>query len=275
MRLVRDVMQPNPPKAPPDATVACATLLLRQHGCDALAVVDGEKFLGMVDVLSLTLFSPEALVVEVLGTPAVTLSPETTAAEAAARMRSERAWHAPVLEQERLVGVLSARDLLPGGVERIARTEATPPAAAPARSNGHHKPEGTVLVGSALRSGVMLDDCRIQSNGKGVEVLVRLKRGGQQHERRGVAPEAELVRTLASATAKCLEPFIGSPVDVQVEETYEYTSPLGLPCVGATLTVTAEDGGTRRLVGVVPMNGSFHEAYIHAVLDAANRWLLE
>ena len=130
---------------------------------------------------------------------------------------------------------------------------------------------------AAPRSGrprVVVDSYRIGQTGPEVEVTVGLRSGQEREERNCIVPEGELARALATATARCLQSFASEPVEIDVEETYEYETPQGISCVGATISVARSAGGTERLVGASPLRGDLHRSYINAVLDAANRRVL-
>lgn len=113
----------------------------------------------------------------------------------------------------------------------------------------------------------------VENNGE-VEVTVRLGAGQEVIARTCRASANGLTRAVASATAQCLRAYARTGHDVLVEETYEFTTPRGILCVGATVVLTREDGTTERLVGTAPVLGDVCRTYINAVLDATNRRML-
>lgn len=129
-------------------------------------------------------------------------------------------------------------------------------------------------VPPSARPRVVVDSYRIGQTGPEVEVTVGLRAGQEREERNCIVPEGELARALATATARCLQSFASEPIEIDVEETYEYETPQGLSCVGATIAVARAAGSTERLVGASPLRGDLHRSYINAVLDAVNRRVL-
>jgi hypothetical protein len=99
---------------------------------------------------------------------------------------------------------------------------------------------------------------------------VALRRGEETHRFTARGPESALLRNLTRATTRCLQRLCATALEV--EETYEYQTPAGIPCVGATVTLELA-GATERLIGAVPVRDDPYRAYLAAVLDAANRRL--
>src|SRR5215469_5472772 len=104
----------------PDATVARATAVLRQRGIGALVVSDdGENVIGILaerdivdglgrhgaHLLSLS-------VTEIMTCPVVTCEPADSVAELMAEMTNRRIRHFPVVDDGRLVGIVSIGDLV-------------------------------------------------------------------------------------------------------------------------------------------------------------------
>jgi IMP dehydrogenase len=123
---------------------------------------------------------------------------------------------------------------------------------------------------------LVVEGYAIGATGQQMEITVGLRQGHRLHERKLMVSEAELPRGIATATAECLQTFAREPVEIRVEETYEYTTPQGLTCVGATVALKRVNGAEslERLVGVSAVRGDLHRSYINAVLDALNRRLL-
>ncbi|HEU4751493.1 MAG TPA: GGDEF domain-containing protein, partial [Armatimonadota bacterium] len=105
------------------------------------------------------------------------------------------------------------------------------------------------------------------------QIRVALRAGSVVHEQRDRAEEASIARGLVAATARCLEQFAHEPLQVVVEETYEYSTPQGLSCVGATISMRFPDGHVEHLVGASAIRGDIYRTYVNAVLDATNRRL--
>ncbi len=102
----------------PEATVLEAVQRMNELGIGALLVVDGERPVGMFterDVLRRVVDAPgEASgtpVADVMSRELVVVHPEMTVEEAMAVMTEKRCRHLPVLEGERLAGMVSIGDL--------------------------------------------------------------------------------------------------------------------------------------------------------------------
>jgi IMP dehydrogenase len=425
MTRVQDVMSRKVVFVTRDALVRSAVELLRIHEIDAVPVVDGDRVVGLLDPLGLSLYDGEVSVGEILHETPLTVSADMPLTQAAMRMRSHRVRQVPVLRENEIVGLLSERDLLSiwgsvndaltglpvqhqlrrwvsanlaGGKEvgvlfldlnnfgplnkerghvygdRVLRavadvlrdtvdpeqdfvcryggdefaiatiralssakemaaqlrdrvsqlrigndpvgigisiglaggrrvqprsdahidatldnlltrasTASTAAKQNPDRichSNGAHVDHHleSIVTGErpddsiACFPRLIIDRCDVGRSGLGVEVTVTLRFGVEKHESRRVAAEEEVTRALALTTAECLENFASEPVQIRVQETYSYTSPQGLACVGATVALTRDAGRvTEVLVGTAPLRGDVHRTYVNAVLDATNR----
>ena len=101
------------------ATVFDAIKIMVSVGVGALLVTDGGKIRGMIterDYLRRVAVegrtSRETLVREIMSTPVVFVSPGDDVAESMALMTHKRIRHLPVVDQERLVGLVSIGDLV-------------------------------------------------------------------------------------------------------------------------------------------------------------------
>ena len=111
----------------PDATIERAIGVLRQRGIGALVVSDdGENVVGILSerdiVESLGRYGSELLAVsvaEVMSCPVVTCEPEDSVAELMAEMTSRRIRHFPVVEDGRLIGIVSIGDLVKNRLDQI------------------------------------------------------------------------------------------------------------------------------------------------------------
>jgi len=111
----------------PDATVERAVGVLRQRGIGALVVSDdGETVAGILSerdiVEALGRYGSELLAVsvaEVMTCPVVTCEPEDSVAELMAEMTSRRIRHFPVIEDGRLIGIVSIGDLVKNRLDQI------------------------------------------------------------------------------------------------------------------------------------------------------------
>ncbi len=128
-------------------------------------------------------------------------------------------------------------------------------------------------VRQPLVGRVLISSYRVRNAGNQMEVVVSLLAGERTEERRIYAREDEIHRAVAAATADCLQRLAPRGVAIEVTETYEFTTPQGVACVGATVEIDGGNGAVERLVGTSPVRGDVLRTYIHAVLDATNRRL--
>jgi CBS domain-containing protein len=111
----------------PDATVERAVGVLRQRGIGALVVSDdGENVAGILSerdiVEGLGRYGSGLLAVsvaEVMTCPVVTCEPEDGVAELMAEMTNRRIRHFPVVEDGRLIGIVSIGDLVKNRLDQI------------------------------------------------------------------------------------------------------------------------------------------------------------
>jgi CBS domain-containing protein len=111
----------------PDATIERAIAVLRLRGIGALVVSDdGEKVAGILSerdiVEALGRYGGELLAVsvsEVMTCPVVTCEPEDSVAELMAEMTNRRIRHFPVVEDGRLIGIVSIGDLVKSRLDEI------------------------------------------------------------------------------------------------------------------------------------------------------------
>jgi CBS domain-containing protein len=111
----------------PDATIERAVAVLRLRSIGALVVSDdGEKVAGILSerdiVDALGQYGSELLSVsvsEVMTCPVVTCEPDDSVAELMAEMTNRRIRHFPVMEDGRLVGIVSIGDLVKSRLDEI------------------------------------------------------------------------------------------------------------------------------------------------------------
>jgi CBS domain-containing protein len=103
----------------PDSTVYEALKTLAEKNTGALVVMQGSDVVGMLSerdyarkVLLSGRSSKETLVAEIMTTPAVTVSPGTTVDECMQLMTAQRCRHLPVVDDGKVVGVVSIGDLV-------------------------------------------------------------------------------------------------------------------------------------------------------------------
>lgn len=118
---VRDILVIKGPKVfsvHPEATALEAAILMNEHKIGALVVMDGEQIVGMFterDILR-RIVAEERLpaqthVADVMTTEVACCTPGTRIDEARAAMKNRRIRHLPVVEDGRLLGLISIGDL--------------------------------------------------------------------------------------------------------------------------------------------------------------------
>ena len=101
----------------PDATVFEALKIMSDRDVGALVVVDGEQICGIFSerdyarkVILKDRFSKETRVEEIMTSKVLAVSPSETMKEAMALMTQGRSRHLPVIEYDRLAGIISIGD---------------------------------------------------------------------------------------------------------------------------------------------------------------------
>jgi len=113
----------------PDATVLEALKLLGEKNVGALLVMKGERLVGIFSerdyarrMILHGRSSKETAVREVMTTEVFTISPDATAGECMAHMTDRHIRHLPVLEGERVAGVISVGDIVRAVMEDMRFT---------------------------------------------------------------------------------------------------------------------------------------------------------
>jgi CBS domain-containing protein len=120
MHRLREVLrQRRVVSAPPDAAVHAVALIMTKGRIGALPIVDGERLVGifserdlMTRVMVPRLDVDQTRVAEVMTREVVTATLDESVDACIDKMRRTGCRHLPVLEDGRLIGVLSMRDLL-------------------------------------------------------------------------------------------------------------------------------------------------------------------
>lgn len=118
--IVKDIMNVNVIMIKPSATVKEAASEMTKHHIGSLVVISAEgEALGIIterDILSHVVaegrHGEEIKVEEIMTKELITVTPEDTLEEAAAIMSSKRIKKLPVIEENKIVGIITASDLI-------------------------------------------------------------------------------------------------------------------------------------------------------------------
>ncbi len=114
-----EIMSREPVTVAPDLTVDKAAAIMRDRGVGSLIVIDGTMAVGIlterdiVTKIAAANRSPASLRVrDVMTSPVISIPPHEDVEEAARKMSARRIRRLPVLEDGRLVGVVTENDIL-------------------------------------------------------------------------------------------------------------------------------------------------------------------
>src|SRR5215471_11520300 len=117
MARVRDVMSTRLYSVGPSDTVGEAVAVMAQHRIGSVLVMEGERLLGIfterdtVRALSLSHDAPRHQIVSWMTPDPRTIGPDTDSDEALRLMLDRGFRHLPVVEEGKVVGMVSMRDL--------------------------------------------------------------------------------------------------------------------------------------------------------------------
>ena len=127
---IRDVMTPNPRTVSPNDTVQSAAQIMRSEDTGAVPVVENGRVLALVtdrDIVVRVVAEGGAFngpVRDIASAGVVTVSPDMSAKEAEDLMGERQIRRLPVVENDRLVGIVSLGDLAvkSGHDDRVGET---------------------------------------------------------------------------------------------------------------------------------------------------------
>ena len=113
---IRDIMTPNPRTVSPDDSIESAARIMRDEDTGAVPVVQDGRPVGMLTDRDIVIRvvaegSRAQSVREVVSGRVISVSPDATTREATDLMSEHQIRRLPVVENERLVGIVSLGDL--------------------------------------------------------------------------------------------------------------------------------------------------------------------
>ncbi len=124
---VGDMMHTDVKTADAEATFADVAQTMRTHGISSVVVLEGKKLAGILterDIVNLVAAGGDPHTVQVAHgmtrRDIETVSPKTDIGEAAELMVSRNIRHLPVIDRDRVIGIVSIRDLTKWAAEELA-----------------------------------------------------------------------------------------------------------------------------------------------------------
>ena len=117
--LVRDVMSKDVKTVRPNSTINEVVRKMNKFEIGSIVVADGEKPVGIITerdilrrVLEVTVASEAMKAKEIMTSPVLTIESQATTEEAATLMNSKRIKKIPVLENGKLIGIVTSTDIV-------------------------------------------------------------------------------------------------------------------------------------------------------------------
>ncbi len=127
MRNVRDILREKGTAVysiSPDATVYDALKLMAEKNVGALVVFDGDRMVGMISerdyarkIVLKNKFSRETRIKEIMTAEVITVTPAMDLDHCMELITDKRMRHLPVVENDRVVGIISIGDVVKGIIE--------------------------------------------------------------------------------------------------------------------------------------------------------------
>jgi CBS domain-containing protein len=118
MSSIRDLMTTSPVTCEPTATVVEAARVMKQEDVGPVPVVEGDRLVGVVtdrDIVTRVVAegrNPESTTIgDIVSSDLVTVEPDTSIDEALNLMSENQVRRLPVVEGERLVGIVAVADV--------------------------------------------------------------------------------------------------------------------------------------------------------------------
>ena len=114
---IRDVMTPNPRTLTPNDTIQNAAQVMRDEDTGVVPVVDNGRAVGMVTDRDIVVravadgSAPSRPIREIVTSAVISATPDMSTREAAQLMSEHQIRRLPVVENERLVGIVSLGDI--------------------------------------------------------------------------------------------------------------------------------------------------------------------
>ena len=103
----------------PNATVAQAVALVAQTGHQGFPVVSDGKMVGMVTSADLILAKHSQKIAALMKTDVVSAKPDDDIVSVAGVMAYNHTHHLPIIDEERVIGIVTATDMLRASIENI------------------------------------------------------------------------------------------------------------------------------------------------------------
>ena len=127
MKTVRDILREKGTQVyatSPDASVYDALQLMADKNIGALIVFEGDRMVGLISerdyarkIVLKNKFSRETAVSEIMSRDVVTVSPNRNLEECMEVITARRVRHLPVVEDDRVLGIISIGDIVKGIIE--------------------------------------------------------------------------------------------------------------------------------------------------------------